>query len=137
MGQFSVTIYGATGSVLSDNQQFRAKVEQYVYHTLVPQFLNPVFRRFVTDEYLGGRLDVPDLGPALKAEWLPPRPMQVDPAKDMAAAREALALGLTSRRQAVAAMGWNVAELDAEIAADRAREAELGLTFTKESPNAA
>ena len=119
---------------------FRAKVEQYVYHTLVPQFLNPVFRRFVTDEYLAGRLDVPDLSAALKAEWLPPRPMQVDPQKDMAAAREALEMGLTSRRQAVAAMGWNVAELDREIAADRAREAELGLSFTaaaKESTDAA
>ncbi|MAQ36128.1 MAG: phage portal protein, partial [Thioclava sp.] len=29
---------------------FRAKVEQYVYHTLVPQFLIPIFQRFVTDE---------------------------------------------------------------------------------------
>jgi capsid protein len=115
---------------------FRAKVEQYVYHTLVPQLLNPVFRRFVTDEYLTGRLDLPDLSAALKAEWLPPRPMQVDPAKDMAAAKEALAMGLTSRKQAVAAQGWNVAELDAEIAADRAREKELGLSFgAKESGN--
>lgn len=113
---------------------FRAKVEQYVYHTLVPQFLNPVFRRFVTDAYLAGRLDLPDLAPALKAEWLPPRPMQVDPAKDMVAAREALAMGLTSRKQAVASLGWNVAELDQEIADDRAREAELGLSFNaKES----
>lgn len=116
---------------------FRAKVEQYVYHTLVPQFLNPIFRRFVTEEYLAGRLDVPDLSAALTAEWLPPRPMQVDPQKDMAAAREALAMGLTSRRQAVAAMGWNVAELDQEIADDRARETALGLSFgTKESSGA-
>lgn len=110
---------------------FRAKVEQYVYHTLVPQFLNPIFRRFVTDEYLAGRLDVSDLSLALKAEWLPPRPMQVDPQKDMAAARETLDMGLTSRRQAVAAMGWNVAELDQEIADDRAREAAVGLSFGK------
>lgn len=55
--------------------------------------------------------------------------MQVDPQKDMAAAREALDMGLTSRRQAVAQLGWNVAELDREIADDRAREAELGVTF--------
>lgn len=116
---------------------FRAKVEQYVYHTLVPQFLNPVFRRFVTDEYVAGRLDVADLTAAQKAEWLPPRPMQVDPQKDMEAARAALDMGLTSRRQAVAQLGWNVAELDREIADDRAREAELGLTFSaKETTNA-
>jgi lambda family phage portal protein len=112
---------------------FRARVEQYVYHTLIPQFLDPIFRRVVTDAYLAGRLDVPDLAPALKAEWLPPRPMQVDPAKDAEAVRELLALGLTSRRQAVAALGWNVAALDAEIAADRERERALGLTFTGDS----
>lgn len=109
---------------------FRAKVEQYVYHTLVPQFLNPIFQRFVTDEYVAGRLDVADLSTAQKAEWLPPRPMQVDPQKDMEAARSALEMGLTSRRQAVAQLGWNVAELDREIADDRAREAELGLSFS-------
>lgn len=112
---------------------FRARVELYVYHTLIPQFLDPIFQRVVTDAYLAGRLDVPDLAPALKAEWLPPRPMQVDPAKDAEAVRELLALGLTSRRQAVAALGWNVAALDAEIAADRERERALGLTFTGES----
>ena len=109
---------------------FRAKVEQYVYHTLVPQFLNPIFQRFVTDEYVAGRLDVADLAAARKVEWLPPRPMQVDPQKDMEAARAALEMGLTSRRQAVAQLGWNVAELDREIADDRAREAELGLSFS-------
>lgn len=109
---------------------FRARVEQYVYHSLIPQVLDPIFRRVITDAYLAGRLDLPDLGPALKAEWLPPRPMQVDPAKDAQAVRELLAMGLTSRRQAVAALGWNVADLDAEIAADREREAALGLSFT-------
>jgi lambda family phage portal protein len=115
---------------------FRAKTEQYVYHTIAPQFLNPIFRRHVTDAWLAGRLDLPELAPALKAEWLPPRPMQVDPAKDMAAAKEALAMGLTSRKQAVASLGWNVAKLDQEIADDHAREAELGLSFGgKESGN--
>ena len=111
---------------------FRSKVEQYVYHTLVPQFLNPIFRRYVTEEYLAGRLDISDLHDAFKVEWLPPRPIQVDPQKDVSAIREALELGLTSRRQAVAQLGWNVAELDREIAADRVREAELGLSFNKD-----
>lgn len=109
---------------------FRAKVEQFQFHTLIPQMLNPVFRRVVTHHYLAGELDVPELAPALKAEWLPPRPMQVDPAKDVTALEKQLALGLTSRRQAVASLGWNVAELDSEIAADRKREAALKLNFS-------
>jgi capsid protein len=109
---------------------FRARVEQYVYHSLIPQVLDPIFRRVVTDAYLTGRLDVPDLAPALKAEWLPPRPMQVDPQKDAEAVRALLEMGLTSRRQAVASLGWNVSDLDAEIAADRERERALGLNFS-------
>ncbi len=110
---------------------FRQKVEQFQYHTLIPQVLDPVFRRVITHEYLAGRLDLPDLAAALKAEWLTPRPMQVDPLKDAAAVKAQLEMGLTSRRQAVASLGWNVATLDQEIAADREREAALGLTFSK------
>ncbi len=92
--------------------------------------MDPIFRRVVTHEVIAGRLDLPDLEAGLAAEWLPPRPAQVDPAKDAQAVKEQLALGLTSRRQAVASLGWNVAQLDQEIAADREREAALGLTFT-------
>lgn len=109
---------------------FRAKTEQFVYQTLVPQFLTPIFRRFVTEEYLGGKLDLPDLAPALAVEWLPPRAMQVDPQKDAEALIQMLDAGLTSRRQAVASLGWNVDELDSQIAADRAREKSLGLDFS-------
>ena len=108
---------------------FRAKTQQFVQHTLTPQFLDPVFRRVITHEYLSGSLALNDLTPALNADWLPPRPMQVDPAKDAAAMRDLIDQGLMSRRQAVASLGWNIAELDLEISADRAREAELGLSF--------
>jgi lambda family phage portal protein len=109
---------------------FRAKVEQFQYHVVIPQMLAPLFRRVVTHEWLTNRIDLPDLPPAFAAEWLPPRPMQVDPLKDAAAVKAQMEMGLTSRRQAVASLGWNVAELDAEISADREREAALGLNFT-------
>lgn len=114
---------------------FRARVEQTQYGTLVPQFLRPVWRRWIVAEVLSGRLD---MTPDLAAEWIMPRPMQVDPQKDLAATKEALALGLTSRTKAVNELGWNADDLDEEIAADRARERDLGLTFspgTPESPN--
>lgn len=116
---------------------FRARVEQVQYGTLVPQFLRPVWRRWIVSEVLSGRLD---LSSDLAAEWIMPRPMQVDPQKDLAAVKEALALGLTSRTRAVNELGWNADDLDAEIAADRAREADLSLSFgtgkTKEDPDA-
>lgn len=109
---------------------FRQKVEQYQYHTLIPQVLDPIYRRVITHEYLANRLAVPDLAPALRAEFLTPRPMQVDPLKDAAAMKAQLEMGLTSRRQAVASLGWNIADLDSEIAADMERETALGLKFT-------
>ncbi|SIN74306.1 phage portal protein [Vannielia litorea] len=113
---------------------FRARVEQTQYGVLVPQLLRPIWRRWLALEVSSGRLDVL---PDLRAEWIMPRHQQVDPQKDMAAVGEALALGLTSRSQAINELGWNADELDREIAADRAREAELGLSFSsKESPDA-
>lgn len=105
---------------------FRARCEQVQYGVLVPQLLRPIWRRWLALEVASGRLDLPaDLG----CDWIVPRPAQVDPEKDMAAAEKALSLGLTSRSQAVAEQGWSVTELDEEIAADRARETALGLTF--------
>jgi lambda family phage portal protein len=114
---------------------FRARVEQIQYGILVPQILRPVWLRAMTLASLSGVLETDDFG---KVEWIMPKPMQVDPAKDVQATRDMLEAGLMSRRQAVAEQGWNVETLDAEIAADKAREAELGLTFgaqTKKDTN--
>lgn len=103
---------------------FRQRVEQVQYHTLVPQFLGPVWRRFHAPAMLAGEIEsVPAV------EWLPPAWQQVDPQKAAEADAAELAAGLTSRAKLVAARGWNVADLDAEIAADRKRETTLGLTF--------
>ncbi|OWU67796.1 hypothetical protein ATO3_25540 [Marinibacterium profundimaris] len=106
---------------------FRARMEQVQYATLAPQFLRPVWERWLTREVLLGELDIPADTPA---DWIMPRPQQVDPLKDMEATEKALALGLTSRRQAVNEAGWLIDDLDEEILADREREAELGLSFT-------
>lgn len=106
---------------------FYRRIEAIQYGVLVPQLLAPIWRQWLALEIVAGRLDVPA---DTRAEWIPPKQPWVDPAKDVAAVKEALALGLTSRTQAVAALGWDVAALDAEIAADREREAALGLNFS-------
>ena len=107
---------------------FRQRVEQIQYHVLVPQLLNPIWRRVMTVAALTG-----DVESIPKAEWLPPAWAQVDPQKAAEADAAELAAGLTSRRKLVAARGWAIADLDAEIASDRAREKTLGLKFEKES----
>lgn len=102
---------------------FRQRMEQVQYTVLVPQFLAPVWRAVILHGILSGDLDAPDFeaNPEsyLQAEWLPPRPLQVDPLKDVTATKAELDAGLTSRRKAVAERGWNLDDLDAEIEAEK------------------
>ncbi|HRO13084.1 MAG TPA: phage portal protein, partial [Amaricoccus sp.] len=66
--------------------------------------------------------------------WLPPKWDWVDPLKDARAEIEQIEAGLKSRTQALAERGFDVEQVDAEIAADRARERELGLSFASAAP---
>jgi lambda family phage portal protein len=110
---------------------FRQRVEAIQFQTLIPQLVRPVLERAVTSLILTGRLDVSgDPADYLAADFYPPAQPWVDPAKDIAATREAIDGRLMSRRQAVAALGYSVERLDQEIAADRARETRLGIAET-------
>lgn len=99
---------------------FRQRVEQTQYHVFVPQMLNPIWRLVIQWAAVAGDLADFEADPRrfLKVEWLPPRPLQVDPLKDTQATVAELEAGLTSRKKAVAERGWALADLDAEIAAD-------------------
>lgn len=110
---------------------FRQRVEAIQYHVLVPQLLRPVWDRVVLSAVLSGEIEAEDFETNMRAygaDWLPPKPLQVDPLKDVEATVAEIAAGLTSRRKAVAERGWDVEELDAEIAADRFRADALGIT---------
>lgn len=99
---------------------FRQRMEQVQYHCLVPQMLNPVWRAVIGWAAAAGELPEFEANPRrfLKVEWLPPKPLQVDPMKDVQATVAELEAGLTSRKKAVAERGWALADLDAETAAD-------------------
>ena len=97
------------------------------------QFCRPVWGRFVRMAVLSGALPARDFerDPAsyLAVEWLPPKWDWIDPLKDARAEIEQIRAGLKSRSQSIAERGYDVEEVDTAIAADRAREARLGLTF--------
>jgi lambda family phage portal protein len=114
--------------------EFRRRIEAVQYSVLVFQFCRPVWQRFILTEILTGRLagKVEDFAPV---NWVCPGFAWVDPLKDAEAEGTAIAAGLMSRRQAVAARGYDVEALDAEIAADNARAAKLGLAFTAPTPS--
>jgi lambda family phage portal protein len=114
--------------------QFKRLVEQVQYHVLIPMALRPIWRRWLTLEILAGRIDAAgfenDPESTLAVEWYPPAWEGVDAEKDARAEAELIAAGLKSRRQAVAERGYSIEALDREIAADRARETQLGLNFS-------
>lgn len=97
---------------------FRQRIERIQYQIFIPQFLDKVWARvmFLSNE-------------EIECEWFPPALPWVDPLKDVQAQQSEIEAGLTSRRHAVARRGYDVEDLDDEIAADRAREKLLGLSF--------
>jgi capsid protein len=87
---------------------------------------------------LAGAIDLPRYDQRrreyLGCAWLPPKWDWVDPLKDARAEIEQIDAGLKSRTQALAERGYDAEQVDNEIAADRARETSLGLTFGSAAP---
>lgn len=109
---------------------FRQRVEQIQFHTIIPQLVRPVWERVITFAVLSNAVAIGGpISDALAAEFYPPAQPWVDPLKDAEAESALVAAGFKSRRQVVAAQGYNVEDLDVEIAADRGRESALGLVF--------
>lgn len=118
--------------------EFRRRIESIQHGVIAFQFLRKVWARWLTTAVLSGVIDgrgfERDPAAFLAVDWIPPAFPWVDPAKDIQAEVDAITFGITSRRAVVAARGRNLEELDAEIAADRAREQALGLTFSATAP---
>lgn len=125
-------------SIRSGMVDFRRKIETYQNHMLIPQFLNPLWRRWLTTSVLSSAIDIPnferDPESYLRVSWLADPLPWVDPLKDIEAEAAEIACGLKSRKRAAAERGLDVVQLDREIAADHAREAALGLSFSVNVP---
>ncbi len=124
--------------------EWRRRVEKHQHSMLVYQFCRPVWRFWCVQRALAGAPEMAgffrDERPFLAAKWITPKFDFVDPKKDTDAEIAALNAGLMTRRQAVAARGYDVDQLDEERAEDERRAARLGLSFPalqgKGSPNA-
>ena len=112
--------------------EFRRRVEQLQHNVVVHMFCRPIWERFVRIAVLSGDLPARDFDadPAayLGCSWLPPKFDYVDPMKDVQAEILAIDAGLKSRSQAISERGYDAEQVDAEIAADKARTDTLGLS---------
>ena len=113
--------------------EFRRRTEAWQHAVMVWQLCRPVWQRWMDTAVLAGALAIPgyeaDRRAYLACSWLPPKWDWVDPLKDAKAEIEQIAAGLKSRSQALAERGYDAEQVDAEIAADQARERALGLRF--------
>jgi len=115
--------------------EFRRRVQSWQHSVLVFLMCRPVWERWLDTAVLAGALDLPgydrDPRPFRAADWLPTRWAWVDPLKDISAEIAEIEAGLKSRTQAVSERGYDVEQLDDEIAAERARAAAMGLDYRR------
>ncbi len=124
---------GNYSSLREGKLEFRRRIDQLQHNVLIFQLCRPVWKRWLETAVLAGALDIPDFATNravyLPAKWIPPKWDWVDPLKDRKAEIEAINAGLKSRSDVIESEGYDAEEVDRRIAADRAREEKLGLSF--------
>ena len=95
-------------------------------------FCRPVFQRWVELEVLRGTLPLPESGVQQyirNVSWAPPAMQMTDPQREVDAMVRAIRAGLMSREMAVASLGYDLAEVDAQIAAGNAAADAAGIVL--------
>lgn len=113
--------------------EFRRRLRQLQHHVMVFQFCRPIYQRWLSDAVMAGALPITDYvgneRAYRRAKWIPPKFEWVDPLKDQQAEKLAVDSGFKSRSDVIEESGFDPEEVDARIAADKAREEKLGLDF--------
>lgn len=121
--------------------EFRRRVEAYQHAVMVWQICRRVWARWMDTAVVAGAITLPDYElrrrEHIACDWLPPKWDWVDPLKDARAEIEQIEAGLKSRSQALSERGYDADQVDTEIAADRERERQLGLSFGTRSDSSA
>ncbi len=107
---------------------------------LIHQVLQPVRNAWMDAAYLSGALALPGYPDSRRAwqatEWRAHAWSYVNPLQEAQTAVLRVKYGLTSRRAAVAAEGWDVEEIDRQQAEDHTREESLDLHYGDMPDNA-
>ena len=136
--QFTGDLTGVNySSIRAGMVEFRRRMEQLQRMVLIHQLCRPVWARWMDQAVLSGALDLPDYANRrreyLAVKWIPQGWQWVDPQKEFNAIIWAIRAGLLSRSEAVSTYGYDIEEIDREIAADNKRADDNGLIFDSDA----
>ncbi len=111
--------------------EFRRRCGMLQHNIMVYQFCRPVWDRWLELAILSGELDIGEKGAkeAKEVKWIAQGFDWVDPLKDQQAQQMAVRNGFKSRSEVVSELGYDIEEIDQEIAEDQRRASSLGLSF--------
>jgi lambda family phage portal protein len=127
-GDLSDTSYSSARVGLIEFRKYIDALQWQFIHMLC----RPVFQRWVELEVLRGTLPSFDGGVQEYLDnisWAPPAMQMTDPQREVDAMVRAIRAGLMSREMAVASLGYDLAEVDAQIAAGNAAADAAGIVL--------
>ena len=99
-------------------------IEAIQHAFMVPQVCAPILARWMRQA-----VSLRVISAAGPARWIGPQISMLDVKSETAATIAKIRAGLMSRAEAVSAMGWNIEDIDREIAADNGRADQLGNVY--------
>ncbi|MGN8152524.1 phage portal protein [Agrobacterium sp. 22094] len=122
-----------------NDRQYRALMlenERYFsvlqHHMLVPQGLQPVWERFVSEAYINELWKPADgktVDDYFEIEWITPARGYINPVQEVAAHSEAVRNGFTSRKRVSNSYGEDVEDIDEDNFTDQERARTYGLQY--------
>mgnify|MGYP000570747565 CR=1 FL=1 len=114
---------------------FRRRLDQFQFATLVFQMCRPIWQRWLQTAALSGALNMPnfarDPSRYTAVKWITPKWEWVDPLKDRQAEKIAQEQGWKAPSDIIEAEGNDVDETYNRIAADQKRREELGIKLAQ------
>ncbi|WP_339048065.1 phage portal protein [Candidatus Mesenet endosymbiont of Phosphuga atrata] len=110
--------------------EFRRRCSMLQHNIMVFQFCRPVWNRWLELALLSGAIKETTTSESLKeVKWIPQGFDWVDPLKDQQAQQMAVRNGFKSRAEVVSELGYDIEEIDQEIAEDHKRADYFNLNF--------
>lgn len=109
--------------------EFRRFAEQRQWQIIIPMWCRPIRNAWSVQAVASGQAALADLAALKAVEWAPQGWAYIHPVQDVQAKQTEVEAGFRSRSSVISERGDDPEAVDAEIAADREREADLGITF--------